>query len=57
MSKILCLNCMEPGHMVKDCTKAIDREAIAKNKTIIFRNSDTRRTAGGGRNGGNNDRS
>ena len=55
LSKTLCLNCMEAGHMVKDCTKAIDREAIAKNKTIIFRNSDTRRTAGGGRNSGNND--
>ena len=55
MSKTSCLNCMETGHMVKDCPKAIDQEAIAKNKKIIFRNSDTRRTAGGGSNGGNND--
>ena len=32
MSNILCLNCMEPGHMVKDCPKPIDRRAIAENK-------------------------
>ena len=48
MSKILCLNCLEPGHMVKDCPKEIDRQAIAENKKKIFRNYDNRRTRGGG---------
>ena len=44
MNKILCLNCGEPGHMVNDCPKPIDRKAIAENKKLIFKNSDNRRT-------------
>lgn len=33
---IMCLNCGEFGHMVKDCTKPICQLAIAKRKKLLF---------------------
>jgi len=43
MSKTTCLNCGKLGHMVRDCTKAIDQEAVKDSKKKTFRNSDTKR--------------
>ena len=34
---IMCLNCGQFGHMVKDCPQAIDEKAIAKRKKIVFK--------------------
>ena len=36
MSKIQCLSCGEFGHMMKDCPKPIDQEAVELRKKLIF---------------------
>ena len=41
--RIICLNCGEPDHMVKDCDQPIDPAAIARRKKEIFKNPDYKR--------------
>ncbi len=39
---LMCFNCGELGHMIKDCPKPIDESAIAARKKIIYGDSNRR---------------
>ena len=61
---IMCLNCGQFGHMVKECPQAIDENAIAKRKKIVFKtkgdsnsddNSNNKRRSQRQKNRNNND--
>ena len=42
----MCLNCGKFGHMIKDCPEALDQQAIAKRKKLIFKQKEGTQTNG-----------